>query len=159
MDIRGCATDAFSQQIVFTARENATHVPSLDARFNFSADDPRGPMVDARARAHFDLLWNNAIYAGPVFCPKFACYTSARARKRFIRDGARLVSTSRSRLSVIASRKTKKKLLQMESFVIDHAGGVVREAVRDFYPPHREFIKCDDPAAIHSSRGMERLKI
>lgn len=57
----------------------------------------------SRPCACFDLLWNNAIY-GPLFTEVCLLYIRANAPTM-----GPVVSTSRSQLSVIASRKTRRR--------------------------------------------------
>lgn len=68
--------------------------------------------------ARFDLLWNNAIY-GPLFTEVCLLYIRANAPTM-----GPVVSTSRSQLSVIASRKTRRRNFCKWSHSLSTAGAL-----------------------------------
>jgi len=74
-------TRAFRTQIIFTiTQKSPTHFLSDCVLPHLSTDD------DPRARACFDLLWNNAIY-GPLFAE--VCLLYSRANRSRDADRAR----------------------------------------------------------------------
>lgn len=83
--------------------------------------------------AHFDLLWNNAIY-GSLFTEVCLLYIRAN-----VPTMGPVVSTSRSQLSVIASRKTRRRNFCKWSHSLSTVAlcGMASKALRDFYSPER----------------------
>lgn len=103
--------------------------------------------------ARFDLLWNNAIY-GSLFTEVCLLYIRAN-----VPTMGPVVSTSRSQLSVIVSRKTRRRNFCKWSHSLSTAGLSAEWRAKRYatFTRQSEFIKSDDPA-IHSPE-RERLKI
>lgn len=129
----------------FTVYKNRPRVSSPNACFNFS-------IVNARPGT---LIFYGTTQFMVRFLPKFACYTSAQT---FPTMGP-VVSTSRSQLSVIASRKTRRRNFCKWSHSLSTAGLSAEWRAKRYatFTRQSEFIKSDDPV-IHSPE-RERLKI
>jgi len=138
---------AFRTQIIFiVTQKSPTHFLSDCVLPHPPPTTMRRARARARARA---LIFYGTTQFMVRFLPKFACYTAARIVPAM---RTALVSTSRSRLSVIASRKAGGNFCKwshsLSTTGSPRSDGGRRRRRRLLCAMPWEFIKTDDPPSI-----------